>query len=234
MVFDVLANKIVSGEVMLMEWCPTMDLLALATTDSQLMVHRPAGWQRLFAHMGFDYPVTCLAWRPDGQVLAVGHANGAITLFGVEEGDLIGTITVHSDALTTFSWIPAIVADPAAKESPYVCSLDGLFTPLAQLPKQMAPQQYLLEECTPQLDVRTRAFTCDTHVRPIHHSYSFRVRLLCVCQVTLYKLLFEAPATLGFDIAVTSDAASRIHLAVHGRFSLGCLAIGSHHRSYWP
>ena len=28
------------------------------------MVHRPAGWQRLFVHTGFDHPIACLAWRP--------------------------------------------------------------------------------------------------------------------------------------------------------------------------
>ena len=45
--------------------------------------------------------------------------------------------------------------------------------------------------------------------------------------MTLYKLLFEAHTALGFDVAVTADAGARIHLAVHGRFSLGCLALGS-------
>ena len=29
--FDVFLNKVISGEVMHMEWCPTMDLIALIT-----------------------------------------------------------------------------------------------------------------------------------------------------------------------------------------------------------
>ena len=183
-----------------MSWCPTMDLIALVTTDSQLMVHRPAGWQRLFLHSGFDHPITCVAWRPDGQVLAVGHADGGFTLFGVEEGEQLGTTSEHTESLSTFCWVLASPGDgrrdPSAKDSPYVCSLAGLFAPLPQLPKQASVQQYLLEEGTTQLDV------------------------------ALYKLLFEAHSSLAFDIAVTADAAARVHLAVHGRFSLGCLQIG--------
>ena len=89
--FEVIGQKSLTGQITAMEWCPTMDLLALVTADSQLMVHRPAGWQRLFVHTGFDHPITCLAWRPDGQVLAVGHADGSATLFGVEEGEQLGT-----------------------------------------------------------------------------------------------------------------------------------------------
>ena len=42
----------------------------------------------------------------------------------------------------------------------------------------------------------------------------------------MYKLLFEGHASHGFDIAVTADASANVHLAVHGRFSLGCLKIG--------
>ena len=169
--FELLANKVIGGEVVRMEWCPTMDLLALVTADSQLMVHRPAGWQRLFVHTGFDHPITCLAWRPDGQVLAVGHSDGSVSFFGVEEGELLGTTREHADALSTFCWVPASdKGEPAAKDSPYVCSLAGLFAPLAQLPKQAAAQQYLLEEGVPQLDVSAttpapmNARGCHSHI----------------------------------------------------------------------
>ena len=65
--FELLANKVIGGEVVRMEWCPTMDLLALVTADSQLMVHRPNGWQRLIVITGFDHPITCVAWQPDGS-----------------------------------------------------------------------------------------------------------------------------------------------------------------------
>ena len=68
--------KGLSSDVIAIEWCPTMDLLALVTEDRQLMVFRAEGWQRL-SHASFNQPVTCLTWRPDGQVVAAGHADGA-------------------------------------------------------------------------------------------------------------------------------------------------------------
>ena len=193
--FEVLTTKSLSGDVVSMAWCPKMDLIALVTSDSQLMVHRPAKWQRLFAHTGFDHPVTCLGWRPDGQILAVGHANGSISLFGVEEGEQLGGSHVHTDSLCTFCWVAASPGDTSPRNSLYASSLAGIFAPLPQLPKLSAIQQNLLEEGTPQLDV------------------------------ALYKLLFEPQTSLAFDIAVTADSSARVHLAVHGRFSLGTVQI---------
>ena len=125
--FEILATKSLPSEVIVQEWCPTMDLIALVTFDSQLMVHRPSGWQRLF-HASFDQPVTCLAWRPDGQVLAIGHADGSVTLFSVEEGEQLGHSHEREDSLTTLSWVPTTPMDTSAsQESPYLCSLAGIF-----------------------------------------------------------------------------------------------------------
>lgn len=46
-------------------WCPTMDLLALVTDDSQLSIHR-LDWQKLWT-AALDRAVTALCWRPDGE-----------------------------------------------------------------------------------------------------------------------------------------------------------------------
>ena len=197
MSFEVLANKSVSGEIAHVEWCPTMDLIALVTADSQLMVHRPNGWQRLFVITGFDHPITCVAWQPDGLVLAIGHSDGSLTLFDVEEGEQLNTTRAHEDALSSFNWVLA-ADDGSAKDSPHHCPMKGLFAPLPQMVKQPAAvQQYLLDDGPLQLDV------------------------------ALYKICFEAETNLAFDIAVTADAGARVHLAVHGRFSLGCVSIGA-------
>jgi anaphase-promoting complex subunit 4 len=45
--FTPLLDRGLAAEGCLAAWCPTMDLLALATTDGQLHVHR-LNWQRLW------------------------------------------------------------------------------------------------------------------------------------------------------------------------------------------
>ena len=193
--FEVLSGfpKGLPNDMLAMEWCPTMDLLALIMSDSQILVHRVT-WQRLFAISCVDEPpVRCLAWRPDGKHLAAGHADGSVTIYDVENGEQLSRHREHPSALFLFSWVAAAAAEPGARESPYVSSMEGLFAPLPQLPKQATAQQLLMEEGVPQLDV------------------------------TLHQLLFDACSTLDFDVAVTADADARVHLAVHGRFSLGSL-----------
>ncbi|KAL9597735.1 MAG: hypothetical protein Q9219_004929 [cf. Caloplaca sp. 3 TL-2023] len=53
-------------------YCPTMDLLALATVDEQVHVFRKNG-QRVFgvARKNSAAKVTDIKWKPDGQSLAV-------------------------------------------------------------------------------------------------------------------------------------------------------------------
>ena len=71
------------------------------------------------------------------------NADGSVTLFGVEEGEQLGMAREHAESLSTFCWVPASPGEHApgaakadastsasAKDSPYVCSLAGLFAPL--------------------------------------------------------------------------------------------------------
>lgn len=46
--FTQLLDRGISAEARLASWCPTMDLLALVTTDGQLHLHR-LNWQRLWS-----------------------------------------------------------------------------------------------------------------------------------------------------------------------------------------
>lgn len=63
--FVQMVDNSVLAEVEVAAWCPRMDLLALATTDGQLAVHRLTPWQRLWVATP-DLPVTALTWCPDG------------------------------------------------------------------------------------------------------------------------------------------------------------------------
>ena len=83
--FTQLADKSLTADIKIATWCPTMDLLALATADGQLCLHR-LNWQRLWA-VSPESAVTSLCWRPDGKVLACGHDDGFISLLNVENGE---------------------------------------------------------------------------------------------------------------------------------------------------
>jgi anaphase-promoting complex subunit 4 len=68
MSFTQLIDKGTTTDVRLASWCPSMDLLALVTSDGQLALHR-LNWQRLWS-IAPDSPVTALCWQPDGKLLA--------------------------------------------------------------------------------------------------------------------------------------------------------------------
>ena len=129
--FEVLEGfpKGCGGDVLAMEWCPTMDLIALITSDSQILVHRVT-WQRLFVISVDEQPVRCLAWRPDGKQLAAGHADGSVTLYDVEDGELLSCHREHSSPLCLFSWVEAV---PAGEQPALVPG--GLRTPPTPLPR---------------------------------------------------------------------------------------------------
>ena len=63
-------NKPLPSGVSLGAWCPSMDLLALVFEDGTLALHR-LDWHRLWLTAP-DVPITALAWRRDGCMLATG------------------------------------------------------------------------------------------------------------------------------------------------------------------
>ena len=87
--FSVLHEKSVA--VTKVALCPKMDLIALLAGDGSLVVLRTISWQKLHAlpaaELRDENRVTALAWSPDGNVLALGHERGAISLFDVEKGE---------------------------------------------------------------------------------------------------------------------------------------------------
>ncbi len=69
MAFTQLLDRGLASDVVLASWCPTMDLLALVMSDSQLSVNR-LNKQRLWA-LAPDSKITAITWQPDGKILAI-------------------------------------------------------------------------------------------------------------------------------------------------------------------
>jgi len=115
--FTQLLDKNMLAPASAASWCPTMDLLALATTDGQLSLARldwnKQGGERenkLWVTIP-NSPVTSLGWRPDGKVLVSGHADGGIQLYHIEDGEVLHACKPHAAAVTSLHWQEAPAAD---------------------------------------------------------------------------------------------------------------------------
>ncbi|KAL3681938.1 hypothetical protein R1sor_024894 [Riccia sorocarpa] len=100
--FSLLLDKSLPSLVVIVAWNPGKDLLAMVTTDRQLIVHR-LNWQRLWA-VTPDFTVTAICWRPDGKALAVGHINGSIAIHDVENGEVLRKTGTHQVAVECLYW----------------------------------------------------------------------------------------------------------------------------------
>jgi anaphase-promoting complex subunit 4 len=98
---------------------PTADLIAVATEDNRLTVHRLADdtFQKLFV-VGFGgtaadaggsalSPITALTWRPDGRTLALGHDDGSFSIYHIQNKTKIRlpkAARPHSERVTCLHW----------------------------------------------------------------------------------------------------------------------------------
>ena len=100
--FSHLLDRGLSSPATLAQWCPTMDLLALLTADGQLQLYR-LNWQRLWS-LTPEYPITCLAWRPDGKQIAIGQQNGQLLLLSTENGETLHQASIFTSPVVSLSW----------------------------------------------------------------------------------------------------------------------------------
>ena len=129
--FKVEQDRILPAAVALAAWCPTMDLLALVTSDSQVYVLRLAG--QLLGKQQIppsEVPITALCWHPDGKSLVVGREDGRMVMHNVEDGGvLLTTSKLHAGAITSLHWVGCDATDLA-----YANRAKRLFPALAPLP----------------------------------------------------------------------------------------------------
>jgi len=123
--FTLLHDKNMLAPASASSWCPTMDLLALATTDGQLSLAR-LDWNKQGGERenklwttNPDSAVTALGWRPDGRVLVSGHADGSIQLYHVEDGEILHHSRPHAAAVTSLHWQDAPASDATRSSAAY-------------------------------------------------------------------------------------------------------------------
>ncbi|KAH8815752.1 anaphase-promoting complex, cyclosome, subunit 4-domain-containing protein [Xylogone sp. PMI_703] len=78
----------------LISYCPSMDLVAVATVDQQVLVYRLNG-QRVWgvSQKSGKLKVEAICWKPNGNILAIAWSDGVVRLVGVESSK-----TVHQFA----------------------------------------------------------------------------------------------------------------------------------------
>ncbi|XDV42067.1 hypothetical protein PO909_010812 [Leuciscus waleckii] len=71
--FRQVGEKQLPNPILYMAWSPKRDLIALANTAGELLLHRLASFQRVWSlppNENTGKEITSLAWRPDGKILA--------------------------------------------------------------------------------------------------------------------------------------------------------------------
>ena len=107
--------------------CPTMDLVALLNEDGQLNVHRTLSWDRILAksiEIGDDAwgMPTSVSFSPSGNLLALGHARGQISVVNMESGDVMKAYDsghLHSNVANLMSDDSRSIVKIAWVEAPY-------------------------------------------------------------------------------------------------------------------
>lgn len=95
--------------------CPSMDLLAGLTEDGSLIVFRTMSWDKVIQKAGADIfgtAATALRFSPDGKLVALGAASGAVAIYDLEKASYVlalsyspdgGSPTSHG-AIAQLSW----------------------------------------------------------------------------------------------------------------------------------
>ncbi len=120
-----------TGAVLGLAWSPEGQILASTSWDKTLRlwetdeaklaiprVERPAPMRRVTGGLqlpepgdemallqGHSQPAHCLAWSPDGQILASGSRDNSIKFWGMD-GKLLNTLTYHQDWVNDLAWSP--------------------------------------------------------------------------------------------------------------------------------
>ncbi|XP_058494472.1 anaphase-promoting complex subunit 4 [Solea solea] len=106
--FRQVGEKQLPNPVLCMAWSPRRDLIALANTTGELLLHRLASFQRVWSlppseHTGTE--ITALAWRPDGKILAFSLGDTKqVVLCGVEKAEILHVFPVQNP-VTCMHWM---------------------------------------------------------------------------------------------------------------------------------
>lgn len=110
--FRVVGEKQLPQEIVFLSWSPKRDLIALANTTGEVLLHRLASFHRVWSfppNENTGKEVTCLAWRPDGKLLAFALADTKkIILCDVEKPESLHSFSVEAP-VSCMHWMEVTV-----------------------------------------------------------------------------------------------------------------------------
>ncbi|KAJ3599107.1 hypothetical protein NHX12_033070 [Muraenolepis orangiensis] len=148
--FRQVGEKQLPNPVLCMAWSPKRDLIALANTSGELLLHRLANFHRVWSlpateHTGKE--ITALAWRPDGKILAFALGDTKqVVLCDVEKAEILHLFTVEN-AVSCMHWME-VVEESSVLTSFYNSEDESkLFLPkLPALPKSYSTTSNIFSE----------------------------------------------------------------------------------------
>ncbi|KAF7661406.1 hypothetical protein LDENG_00262020 [Lucifuga dentata] len=106
--FRQVGEKQLPNPLLCMAWSPKRDLIALANTTGELLLHRLANFQRVWSLPPNEYTgkeITAVAWRPDGKILAFSLGDTKqVVLCDVEKAEILHLFPVQTP-VTCMHWM---------------------------------------------------------------------------------------------------------------------------------
>ncbi|RUS78183.1 hypothetical protein EGW08_014042 [Elysia chlorotica] len=205
--FKLRDEKQVASDIILMEWSPTMDLIALANANGEILVNR-LSWQRVWLLPAYDerqkqIQVSALSWRPDGKILAIGYTNGVFRLCEVEKGEIIREEMEVKDNITSLMWLEQSKSMCEGRQT-YPEDNSSTFLPQAQQQNSLYSDSSV-QKSQPPLGL----LLVGTNTNKVH-LYGYGVFHLCVLELSMDN----ASESLQVDCAIISPDLSRLSLVV--------------------
>ncbi|KAL3419348.1 Anaphase-promoting complex subunit 4 [Phlyctema vagabunda] len=241
MSLTLLSEKILHHAVnpRLIAYCPSMDLLALVSTDQQVLVYRFNG-QRVFGvtQKSGKLRVEDVRWKPNGQLLAISWSDGTVRLVSAESSKTVHQFAAcdqDSAGITCMGWASNNTgresnSGPAGKSKAWTDILttdDSLFgekKPL-DLPQDLAhidiesslPKLSVLAAGGTSEDVFSSRASLDALFRPLDPSENNTVDVMMIGtkEGSIHLTIYDSFVVGSFNCPISIDGIPSPSLAMH-------------------